>query len=198
VKEVDGFQRRREQKENAILQAALTLFMDAGVQKVSIAEIAAKANVSQVTIYKYFESKENLTQLVLKFYVDQIWEEQKKQLNSDLPFLDKIKQITFSKSDYANQFNSQFFQYFMNDYSTGKSYVEEIYTREAIPRMIALFDEGKEQGFIDQNMSNEAILVYMQMFKDYLQQKDVSLTVLPMTEDLITLFFYGIVGKKEE
>ncbi|AMQ08041.1 MULTISPECIES: TetR/AcrR family transcriptional regulator [Sporosarcina] len=195
---MDGFQRRREQKENAILQAALTLFMDAGVQKVSIAEIAAKANVSQVTIYKYFESKENLTQLVLKFYVDQIWEEQKKQLNSDLPFLDKIKQITFSKSDYANQFNSQFFQYFMNDYSTGKSYVEEIYTREAIPRMIALFDEGKEQGFIDQNMSNEAILVYMQMFKDYLQQKDVSLTVLPMTEDLITLFFYGIVGKKEE
>lgn len=198
MKEVDGFQRRREQKENAILQAALTLFMDAGVQKVSIAEIAAKANVSQVTIYKYFESKENLTQLVLKFYVDQIWEEQKKQLNSDLPFLDKIKQITFSKSDYANQFNSQFFQYFMNDYSTGKSYVEEIYTREAIPRMIALFDEGKEQGFIDQNMSNEAILVYMQIFKDYLQQKDVSLTVLPMTEDLITLFFYGIVGKKEE
>lgn len=195
MKEVDGFQRRREQKENAILQAALTLFMDAGVQKVSIAEIAAKANVSQVTIYKYFESKENLTQLVLKFYVDQIWEEQKKQLNSDLPFLDKIKQITFSKSDYANQFNSQFFQYFMNDYSNGKSYVEEIYTREAIPRMIALFDEGKEQGFIDQNMSNEAILVYMQMFKDYLQQKDVSLTVLPMTEDLITLFFYGIVGK---
>lgn len=195
---MDGFQRRREQKENAILQAALTLFMDAGVQKVSIAEIAAKANVSQVTIYKYFESKENLTQLVLKFYVDQICEEQKKQLNSDLPFLDKIKQITFSKSDYANQFNSQFFQYFMNDYSTGKSYVEEIYTREAIPRMIALFDEGKEQGFIDQNMSNEAILVYMQMFKDYLQQKDVSLTVLPMTEDLITLFFYGIVGKKEE
>lgn len=195
---MDGFQRRREQKENAILQAALTLFMDAGVQKVSIAEIAAKANVSQVTIYKYFESKENLTQLVLKFYVDQIWEEQKKQLNSDLPFLDKIKQITFSKSDYANQFNSQFFQYFMNDYSTGKSYVEEIYTREAIPRMIALFDEGKEQGFIDQNMSNEAILVYMQMFKDYLQQKDVSLTVLPVTEDLITLFFYGIVGKKEE
>lgn len=195
---MDGFQRRREQKENAILQAALTLFMDAGVHKVSIAEIAAKANVSQVTIYKYFESKDNLTQLVLKFYVDQIWEEQKKQLNSDLPFLDKIKQITFSKSDYANQFNSQFFQYFMNDYSTGKSYVEEIYTKEAIPRMIALFNEGKEQGYIDQNMSSEAILVYMQMFKDYLQQKSVALTVLPMTEDLTKLFFYGIVGKKEQ
>lgn len=195
---MDGFQRRREQKENAILQAALTLFMDAGVQKVSIAEIAAKANVSQVTIYKYFESKDNLTQLVLKFYVDQIWEEQKKQLNSDLPFLDKIKQITFNKSEYANQISNQFFQYFMNDYSTGKSYVEEIYTKEAIPRMIALFNEGKEQGYIDQNMSSEAILVYMQMFKDYLQQKSVALTVLPMTEDLTKLFFYGIVGKKEQ
>jgi len=198
VKEMDGFQRRRKQKENAILQAALTLFMDAGVQKVSIAEIAAKANVSQVTIYNYFESKDNLTQLVLKFYVDQIWEEQKEQLNSDLPFLDKIKQIAFSKSDYTTQFNSPFFQYFMDDYSTGKSYVEEVYTREAIPRMLALFNEGKEQGFIDPDMSNEAILVYMQMFKEYLQQKEVSLAILPITEDLTTLFFYGIAGKKEE
>ena len=90
---MDGFEKRREQKKRDILNAALALFMEYGLQKVSITEIAKKANVSQVTIYNYFESKENLVRLVFKFYVDQIWDEQKHLLVNDLPFNEKIKKI---------------------------------------------------------------------------------------------------------
>ncbi|MEJ9315183.1 TetR/AcrR family transcriptional regulator, partial [Halalkalibacterium halodurans] len=36
---MDGFQRRKEQKKRDILEAALSLFMEYGLQKVSIAEI---------------------------------------------------------------------------------------------------------------------------------------------------------------
>ncbi len=195
---MNGFQRRKEQKKHAILHASLALFMESGFQKVSIAEIAKKANVSQVTIYNYFESKDNLTRLVITFYVDQVWNEQKTLLDSDLPFQDKIKQIIFNKSEYAKQIHDNFFQQLMNDYSTANSHIEELYINEGLPRLIALFNEGKELGFIDPNVSNEAILFYMQMFKDYLQKKDVAIAVLPMTEDLTKLFFYGIVGKREE
>ena len=195
---MDGFQRRRKRKKNAILQAALALFMESGVQKVSIAEIAEKAKVSQVTIYNYFENKENLTRLVLKFYVDQVWDEQKKLLDSDLPFMEKIKQMIFSKNKSVKQIQGNFFQDFMNDYSTGRSYIEKLYTNEAIPRLVSLFNEGKEQGLIDPTVSNEAMLFYIQMFKEYFQQKEVSMNVLPMAEDFTKLFFYGIVGKRDE
>ena len=198
MNEMNGFQRRRKQKKNAILQAALALFMESGVQKVAIAEIAEKAKVSQVTIYNYFESKDNLVQLVLKFHIDQVWDEQKKLLDSNLPFKDKIKQMIFSKSEYAKHVNDNFFKDIIDDYSTGKSYIEELYTNEAIPRLTDLFNEGKAQGFIDPHVSNEAIYLYMQMFKEYFQQKDVALHVLPMTEELSQLFFYGIVGKRDE
>src|SRR5690606_40823795 len=63
----------------------LSLFQEYGVQKVTIAEIAKKAHVSQVTIYNYFESKDNLVYHVFKYYVDNIWEEQKEMLESDIP-----------------------------------------------------------------------------------------------------------------
>jgi len=195
---MNGFQRRREQKKNAILQAALALFMKSGVQKVTVSEIAEEANVSQVTIYNYFDTKEMLTQAVLAYYVNQVWDEQKKLLDSDIPFQDKIRQIIFNKNEYAKQIHENFFQYFLDDYSTGKSTVHELYTNEAIPRMIRFFNEGKEQGLIDPNLSNEAILLYLQMFKDYFQQKEVSQHVLPITEDLTKLFFYGIVGNRDE
>ena len=195
---MNGFQLRREKKENAILQAALTLSMKSGIQKVTIAEIAEKANVSQVTIFNYFESKDNLIQMVLKLYVDQTWDEQRKILDSDLPFKDKLKQLIFNESEYANHIHDDFFQYLVKYYSNGKNYIEELYINEGIPRLIAFFNEGKEQRIIDPNLSDEAILIYIQMFKEYLQRQDVAQNILPIAEELTKLFFYGIVGNKED
>ena len=194
---MDGFEKRREQKKRDILNAALALFMEYGLQKVSITEIAKKANVSQVTIYNYFESKDNLVRLVFKFYVDQIWDEQKHLLVNDLPFNEKIKKIIFEKGIAANQISERFFQDFMKDYASGQSYVEEIYQKEALPLFIKLFNEGREQGYIDSEISNEAILFYLKMFQEYLQREDVATMTLPIAEDLTKLFFYGIAGKKE-
>ncbi|WP_326938278.1 TetR/AcrR family transcriptional regulator [Alkalihalobacillus alcalophilus] len=87
---MNGFERRKEQKKKNILEASLALFKEYGIQKVSIAEIAQKANVSQVTIYNYFESKDNLVQHVFKYYVDLVWEEQKALFDLDLPFKEKL------------------------------------------------------------------------------------------------------------
>ncbi|KRG12177.1 TetR/AcrR family transcriptional regulator [Lederbergia galactosidilytica] len=195
---MDGFEKRREQKKRDILEAALALFMEYGIQKVSIAEIAKKANVSQVTIYNYFESKDNLVRLVFKFYVDEIWDEQKHLLVNDLPFNEKIKKIIFEKGIAANQISERFFQDFMKDYASGQSYVEEVYQKEALPLFIKLFNEGREQGYIDSEISDEAILFYLKMFQEYLQREDVVIMTLPIAEDLTKLFFYGIAGRKED
>lgn len=198
MKKMDGFEKRREQKKRDILEAALALFMEYGIQKVSITEIAKKANVSQVTIYNYFESKDNLVRLVFKFYVDEIWDEQKHLLVNDLPFNEKIKKIIFEKGIAANQISERFFQDFMKDYASGQSYVEEVYQKEALPLFIKLFNEGREQGYIDSEISDEAILFYLKMFQEYLQREDVAIMTLPIAEDLTKLFFYGIAGRKED
>lgn len=195
---MNGFERRKEQKKKSILETALALFMKFGVQKVSVAEIAEKAAVSQVTIYNYFESKEKLTHEVLRFYVDQVWEEQKAILCSNLPFDEKVRQIIFEKNNLAVQMSDNFFQDFMKDYSSGKSYVEELYTNKALPLLIDLFNDGRDQGYIDPSISNEAILFYMQMFKEYMQREDVAQHMQPLTEELTKIFFYGIVGKGKE
>ncbi|WP_062353655.1 TetR/AcrR family transcriptional regulator [Bacillus kwashiorkori] len=195
---MDGFARRREMKKQNILDAALQLFMEYGVQKVSIAEIAKNATVSQVTIYNYFESKDNLVQEVFKYYVDQIWQEQKRLLQSDLPFSKKLKRIMFGKTQISYGLNEKFFQDLMKDYASGQSYISEIYENEALPMLVAFFNEGKQQGIVDSTISVEAILIFMQMFTEFMQKEEVASQLLPYTEELTKLFFYGIVGRSQD
>jgi len=192
---MNGFERRKEQKKKSILQASLDLFMKYGIQKVSISEIAKEAQVSQVTIYNYFGSKNELIQEVIIFYVDKVWEEYEQLFNSDIPFPEKIKQSIFEKTEVAGKINEDFFEYFMKEYTSENSYIEALWQEKVFPSLIEFFNEGKKQGYIDPNISNEAILVFIQMFTEYLQRGDSGEALLPMTEDLTKLFFYGIVGK---
>ncbi|CAM3403616.1 TetR/AcrR family transcriptional regulator [Marinicrinis lubricantis] len=194
---MDGFQKRREQKSKDILEAALALFMEYGVQKVSIAEIAGKAKVSQVTIYNYFESKNQLAHEVVLYYVDQVWNEMNEVLNSDLSYPEKIKLLIFNKKENASQIHEDFYRYFMKEYAAGNSYIEKFYIDKALPRLVHFFEEGKKMGYVNPNISNEAILLYFQMFKDYLGREEVYSKVLPIAEDLTRLCFYGIIGQTD-
>ncbi len=194
---MDGFQRRREQKKQDILEAALALFMEYGVQKVSISEIAQKANVSQVTIYNYFESKHKLTSDVFGYYINKTSDDFEKLIHSDIPFPEKIKQIIFNKKEISKQIHEEFYHFMMKEYATEGNIIEEIYVEKALPYFAKLFEEGKEQGYVDPNLSQEAILFYVQMLKDYMQREEVYQKVLPLTEDITNIFFYGIIGKKE-
>lgn len=194
MNEVDGFERRRTRKKTNILEAALSLFMQYGTKKVSVSEIAKKAHVSQVTIYNYFENKHNLIYKVIIFFVDQTWDAYEEMFDRDLPFPDKIKSMIFNKKTEAAAISEHFYHDFMKTYPAGLAYIEALYEEKALPRFLELIEEGKEQGYVDPSISNEAILMYIQMFREFLLKDDIHKHILPFTEDVTKLFFYGLVG----
>jgi AcrR family transcriptional regulator len=195
---MDGFKRRSELKKTSILSAALDLFMKYGIKKVSVAEIAKAASVSQVTIYNYFGSKDKLVDEVITYYIDDVWNEYEEIIKSDVDFSKKISQFIFNKKMSASSIHEEIYNYIMVEFTSGeKSYIEEFYTDKALPEMIKLFEQAKKEGQIDPTISNEAILAYIQMYREFLQQKDVYEHILPLTEDLTKLFFYGIVGSRK-
>ncbi|MEW4305943.1 TetR/AcrR family transcriptional regulator [Rossellomorea marisflavi] len=195
---MDGFQRRREQKKQAILLAALTLFMKNGIQKVSIAEIAKEAGVSQVTIYNYFESKHQLTYDVFVFYIDSASSQFEELVHSDLPFPDKIRMIMFSKKEVAQQIHEEFYQYLMKQYSTEGNVFENLYEEKVVPYFSQLIQEGKDQGYVDDSLSEDAIRFYLEMLRTYMENEENYTKALPLTEDINKIFFYGIMKGKQE
>ncbi|MER5888360.1 TetR family transcriptional regulator [Streptomyces sp. NPDC001941] len=53
-------ERKKRQTYRAISEAAIALFLDKGFDAVSVAEVAAAAEVSKPTLFRYFPAKEDL------------------------------------------------------------------------------------------------------------------------------------------
>ncbi|QGV77430.1 TetR/AcrR family transcriptional regulator [Streptomyces ficellus] len=53
-------ERKKQRTREAISDAAITLFLEHGFDQVSVADIAAVAEVSKPTLFKYFPTKEDL------------------------------------------------------------------------------------------------------------------------------------------
>ena len=105
---MNGYDRRKEQKEEAILESALTLFSHKGLRKTSIAEIAKEAHVSQVTIFKYFATKENLIEQVYFKYYEQVLDYYKNVIEKPVSFEEKIKEFIFEKTNISHNIHDEF------------------------------------------------------------------------------------------
>ncbi|GAA2822374.1 TetR/AcrR family transcriptional regulator [Kribbella solani] len=53
-------ERKKQQTYDALSQAAIELFLEHGFDQVAVADIAAAADVSKPTLFKYFPTKEDL------------------------------------------------------------------------------------------------------------------------------------------
>ncbi|MGC4938319.1 TetR/AcrR family transcriptional regulator [Kribbella sp. DT2] len=53
-------ERKKQQTHDALSQVAIDLFLARGFDQVSVADIAAAANVSKPTLFKYFATKQDL------------------------------------------------------------------------------------------------------------------------------------------
>ena len=60
MKESAARMRRTQQREQKILEAAMELFCEKGLEETSIDEIAGRAGVGSATIYRYYETKAQL------------------------------------------------------------------------------------------------------------------------------------------
>jgi AcrR family transcriptional regulator len=169
---VDGFTRRKEQSKEDIRRAAWELFGQFGVEKVTVADIASKAGVSQATIYNNFGSKDTLAREFVTAMVDQLVQRVEKVISPDKPYREKMLAFIQFLSEIlghgrpseidATVFTSS--SDLRND-PLIKS-IRDSAQDQVADLLLGLVREGKEQGQISPDLSEEAFRIYFLAFMD--------------------------------
>lgn len=169
---MDGFARRKEQSKEEIRKAAWGLFSQFGVDKVSMMDIANKAGVSQATIYNNFGSKEALVREFIAFAVETLVNGIQKAIEPGRSYDEKMaaffqfismmmaggKPVSTGNPIFTNSLDLQ------NDPEIKKIRMKA--EEEMIALLLGLIEEGKQQGQVDQGLSEEALRIYFTVFMD--------------------------------
>lgn len=165
---MDGFEKRRLVKKEAILHAALELFKQYGFNKVSIADIAGKASVSQVSIYNFFESKDNLKNYLLNKLWDDYYHSIMSVMNSDDTVQQKIKDFFLTMVEYSRNYTINFMAESVRSQLSNKENNTAAQVDSIDEAFISLLKQGQKEGVIKSNVSINVMLSYIEMFRYYM------------------------------
>ena len=194
---MNQYQKTTEKKKQAIIQAALRLFKDKGFKQTSIKSIAEAAEVSPVSIYNYFGSKDNLVALCVNDLFEEVTQQAEDILNSNLDFKTKLNQAFALCQEKMSQQISDYFQDKMVEDSVFSTLLTKAITAKKGDIYRAYIHLGKAEGLIAEDLSTELILNVMDALNGMGNQLAHSDNLETEVEQIHQIFLYGILGKKK-
>ena len=193
---MNQYQKTTEKKKQAIIQAALRLFKEKGFKDTSIKSIAEAAEVSPVSIYNYFGSKDNLVALCVNDLFEEVTQQAEDILNSNLDFKTKLNQAFSLCQEKMSQQISEYFQDKMVEDSVFSTLLTRAITAKKRDIYRAYIELGKEGGLIAEDLSTELILNVMDALNGMGNQLAHSDILETEVEQIHSIFLYGIFGQK--
>ncbi|MFF2877026.1 TetR/AcrR family transcriptional regulator [Gottfriedia sp. NPDC057991] len=197
---MDGYKKRTLQKMESI-EKSTTKLLSLPLNDIKIADIAKLANVSQVSIYNYYGSKEALLKATIIRLMDHQYEETKQMISSDIPFNEKIKELFIRKKNALDIINLEMFTALMKKDSELQELVLDFTMNKSFKMLISLIDEGRSLGLVRNEVQNQTLLIYIQVLSQaflnmdqktsqYIQQKEV-------VDEIMNIFLYGLLKQED-
>ena len=181
-----------------IIEAAKELFFKHGFKRISIEDICNHAEVSRRTFYVYYENKTNLLIKLLEHIYEENLQEILAINNSELPFSEKLIQITNYNIAELEKMTPEFLadihdpsfvevrQHYESKQEHWKTFTHNCFT-EAQKR-------GEIRADLDIDFLQRFINYVIRAFKNEEIRKRYPDTILLMRK-VADMIFYGILGK---
>ena len=182
------------------MQTALELFDQYGFDKVTVTEIADKAHVSKVSIYNFFESKDNLRRIIVKDMLDESIRKLKALVEEEGNFIDKIEEYIQIRTWYYGKYSLQFFFEAVESDPELRQFLDDFnaYNKRLVMEFIA---KGKQSGIFTAEASDSAIEICIDMIQTYLVHNKESRNRFErnpgLAREVNMLFLDGLIRGKE-
>lgn len=191
---MNGFTRRTEEKMKTIEEATISL-LDLGLENIKIADIAAKAMVSQVSIYNYYGSKDKLIEAAFQRLMNSQIQWLEKLIETDITFKEKLEQLLAFKKKAISQLN--IYKYSSQNHQFIQ-FLTSLYDKSS-PLFIRFIQMGKKSGDIKENLSDTTLMFYFDMIVQSLTHMESPHTPTVSNKsieiEILDLFLYGILNQ---
>lgn len=190
---MNGYEKRTLKKRQDIIAAAQELFISHGITGVTIEQIAERAEVSRVTLFKYFGDKESLVKETVLIWVNALMQEYDRILGSNQQFRMKLTRILNLRMGGTHLANDGAIKADVRGNAELMSIIKEQVAIHGLPRIMALIEEGKLAGDIDPSLDNEAILTFFSMFSPIISDPLYIQKEQSYQKSLFNLFMGGLL-----
>lgn len=154
------------QERDRIVDLASEKFLSQGVSKVTLDEIASDLRMSKKTVYKFFPSKDDLLNSIVKVMLSRVEKQVHAIVSADQPFPEKMTQFLAFVSKFIGRFSTQFVRDMQRFAPTLWKEVETFRREHIFSKLDAMFAQAKREGFfrpdIDPELFKLAFLHSMQ------------------------------------
>ncbi|MCE3198709.1 TetR/AcrR family transcriptional regulator [Paenibacillus sonchi] len=194
---MNGFEKRTQAKKNQVLEATFNLMnTDAGLENLTMDEIAENSKVGKTTIFKYFGNKENLIHEVFKYFLNKMGETARGIMAENKPFEETLIAMSQNKIHYLDKINKKFYldlmDFFTKKGDDGLSLMMQQFAKESFSIMLDLFHRGRKEGKVDLKYSDEFLLLYFQALVEGISSPQIYEKIIPYTAQWTELMIKGI------
>ncbi len=198
---MNGYEKRTQEKKIQVLESTFHLMnTDAGIENLTMDEIAKSANVGKTSIFKYFGSKENLIHEVFKYFLNKMGETAQEIMAENRPFEETLIAMSENKINFLEKINRQFYldlmDFFTKKDNKGLSLMMQQCVKEGYSLMLDLFHRGRKEGKVDLKYSDEFLLIYFQALVEGISSPHIYQKIIPYTAQWTELLIKGIAPNK--
>jgi AcrR family transcriptional regulator len=187
-------------KWEIILAAAKDLFWKHGFKRVTVEEICAKAGISKMTFYRYFQNKTELAKTVFDKTANEGYDQFRLILTENSTPDEKIEKILLLKFEGTHDISQEFLMDFYSDKDSGlKEYVQQK-TNEVWQKIISDFKSAQETGVFRRDIKMELFLAISQKMMELLDDQNIT-DLFSNPQEMIMesarILMYGISPQKK-
>jgi TetR/AcrR family transcriptional regulator, cholesterol catabolism regulator len=191
--------RRLERNKDRIIQATLELFKIHGIKKTTTNDVARNAGVSPATVFNHFGDKNSLVHAAVEYFIDEIMTDFKKIFQGGGSFTEKFQQILTYKMEMIGRFQGDFIKTLVSEDPQIRNLINSVFMAETKKLLTDFYNEGKQQGYIDPDLDNEAIIRYFLIVRSGMAAESIfsedSAQNIKIMQELMPLFLYGLMGQ---
>ncbi|MBD2870316.1 TetR/AcrR family transcriptional regulator [Paenibacillus arenilitoris] len=199
---MNGFGKQTERKRSAIIEVAGRKLAELSYNRATMKEIAADAKVSQVTIYNYFGSKDELLIEAVRGMMDEQLEQYRRRLSEEADYSKLVGGIMLEEARFVKRIIACVRQ--SADSGFVHARLREYQDVQLAPFLIELVKKGVREGRIAEDLTEAELLFYFGMYQREMirmldgsdREERTGAAGAVSEERFIDFFFHGLLSPR--